>query len=338
MDLSIIIQASFVALCVLAVATVISNGVLLFTFYKDPLKCLRTPSAIFIAGLTSANFLTGLIVEPASVAFYMWDDVNKFLRFIFACAFITTNASFLIMLALAVIQYLLIKCPHVYQKVVSPKSALVGVIVIWIYSIIFALLPEMFTVDSFAYILTDLTLHKTLLTIALVVLYIAIYYQFRKLAERHQNADMGENAEREGPSVEPSEPEQQTRQAEKDFAHGTFILTVILIITVWPFYITLAIVIFNFTWRAYITLMIAELFLLWKFALDPFVFAWRLRKFRKSLVLAMQTTCWCPKPSLLGATYVRQDDAAPSPEPEDDDEDVEVTVVDNRDQDQAATA
>ena len=337
---------STVALCVLAVVTVVSNGVFLFTFYKDPLKCLRTPSAIFIAGLTSANFLTGLIVEPAFVAFYIWsfasssytEDVDKFLRFAQAFAFITMNTSFLIMLALGIIQYLLIKSPRIYQKVVSPKSARVGVVFIWIYSIFFALLPEMFDVNGFAYILFDLIFHVTLLTIALVVLYIAIYYQFRKLAERHRNADMGENAEREGPSVEPSESEQQRRQAEKDFVYGTIILTVILIVTVWPFCITLTIVIFNFTWRAYFAVMISQLFLLWKFALDPFVFAWRLRKFRKSLVLAMQTTCCCPKPSLLGATYVRQDDAAPSPEPEDDDEDLEVTVVENRDKDQMATA
>ncbi|KAJ7333830.1 hypothetical protein OS493_015922 [Desmophyllum pertusum] len=65
-------------LSVLAVATVVSNGVFLWTFYKDPLKCLRTPSAIFIAGLTSANFLTGLIVEPALVVFYIiWLHVSN---------------------------------------------------------------------------------------------------------------------------------------------------------------------------------------------------------------------------------------------------------------------
>lgn len=327
---------TIVALSVLAVATVVSNGVFLWTFYKDPLKCLRTPSAIVIAGLSSANFLTGLIVEPAFVAFYLWqyvadeEDWGVFLRFAQAFSFVTMNTSFLLMLALAIIQYLLIKYPRVYQKTVSPKSALVGVIAIWIYATFFALLPEMFHVNGFAYFLADMILHVTMLTVVLVILYIAIYYEFRKLAQRHRNADLGHNTEGEGSVVEPSESEQQRRQAEKDFVYGTFILTLILIITVWPFCLSLYITICCSSVEAYIAVMITQLFLLWKFAMDPFVFAWRLRKFRKSLVFAMQGSCLCPKPSLLGAMYVREG-AAASPRLEvDDDEDVEVTVVDNR--------
>ncbi|KAL9981010.1 hypothetical protein ACROYT_G009662 [Oculina patagonica] len=333
-----IFEASvLIFISVLAVATAVSNGLFLWTFYKDPLKCLRTPSAIVIAGLTSANFLTGLVVEPAFVVFYIWqyvsdtEDVEFFLRFAQAFSFITMNTSFLLMLALAIIQYLLIKYPRVYQTTVSPKSAFVGVVVIWIYAIFFALLPEMFEVDGYAYFLTDMILHVTLLTVVLVILYIAIYYEFRNLAERHRNADLGENTEGRGSSLEPTDSEQQRRQAEKDFVYGTFILTLILIITVWPFCISLFIMFNDFSIGAYIAVMITQIFLLWKFALDPFVFAWRLRKFRKSLVLAMQRTCCCPKPSLLGATYIREGVTA-SPRSEYDDEDVEVTVVDNRGQ------
>lgn len=324
-------------LALLAVATAISNGLFLWTFYKDPLKCLRTPSAIVIAGLTTANFLTGLIVEPAFVVLYIWqlvantEDLDFFIRFALAFSFVTMNASFLLMLALAIIQYLLIKYPRVYQTTVSPKSALVGVIIIWIYAIFFAVLPEMFDVDVFAYFWADMILHVTLLTVVLVILYIAIYYEFRKLAERHRNADLGENTERGGTSVEPSDSEQQRRQAEKDFVYGTFILTVILIITVWPFCISLFIMMSHFSIAAYIAVLVTQLFLLWKFALDPFVFAWRLRKFRKSLVLAVRGTCCFPKPSLPGATYVRHGGPA-SPQSEGDDEDIDVTVVDNRGQ------
>ena len=72
----------------LSIATVAGNGIFLLTFYKDPLKCLRTPSAILMAGLTSANFLIGLIVEPAFVIIYVFAfvyvdvaDFDKFYRF-----------------------------------------------------------------------------------------------------------------------------------------------------------------------------------------------------------------------------------------------------------------
>lgn len=339
-----LVEASvMIFIAVLAVATAISNGLFLWTFYKDPLKCLRTPSAIVIAGLTTANFLTGLIVEPAFVVLYIWqlavdtENAEFFIRFATVFSFVTMNTSFLLMLALAIIQYLLIKYPKVYQTTVSPKSALVGVIIIWIYAIFFAVLPEMFDVDLYAYFLTDMILHVALLTVVLVILYIAMYFEFRMLAERHRNADLGENTERGGSSLEPSVSEQQRRQAEKDFVYGTFILTLILIITVWPFCISLFIMISDVSFSAYIAVLVTQLFLLWKFALDPFVFAWRLRKFRKSLVLAMQRTCCCPKPSIPGAMYVRQGGPA-SPQSEVDDEDVDITVVDNRDQVQQQNA
>ena len=325
--------ASIVIILFLAVATVFSNGAFLWTFYKDPLKCLRTPSTIFIAGLTSANFVSGLVVEPAFVAYYFRHFMShsknflQFFRLAQAFAFMTTTTSFLVILALGIVQYLLIKFPGVYQKIVSPKSALVGTVVIWIYSIIFGMIPVIFNVDRVAYSLTNLVLHIILPTILLVILYISIYYEFR---ERYQDANLGERTERQGPSVEPTESVQQRRQAQKDFAFGTFILTLVLIILVLPFCVTLFMVLCCVTASAVLAVRIAQLFLLWKFALDPFLFAWRFRKFRTSLVLAMRGTCLCPKPSLPGATYVREN-AATSPKSDVDDEELEVTVVANRD-------
>ena len=115
--ISLLIVLIFITL---SIATVAGNGIFLLTFYKDPLKCLRTPSAILIAGLTSANFLIGLIVEPAFVIIYVFAfvyvdsaDFDKFYRFAEVFTFITMNSSFLIMLALGVVQYLLIQHPRV---------------------------------------------------------------------------------------------------------------------------------------------------------------------------------------------------------------------------------
>ena len=322
----------------LSVATVVTNGMFLLTFYKDPLKCLRTPSAIFIAGLTSANFLTGLIVEPAFVLLIVFqfvddEDTNfdSFYRFAEAFSFVTITSSFLIMLALGIVQYLLIKHPRVYQKAVSPVSAVIGVVFIFIYCIFFAALPEITGMDKFAYYCVDLVVHNTLLTVVLVILYIMIYCAFRKLAQRHRDADLEENSEGQG-----AESEQQRRRAENEFVYGTIILTVVLIITVWPFCITMFIAMFHeLSMAVWIAWMVTEFFLMWKFAVDPFVFAWRLRKYRKSLLLVMQKYCLSYKPSLPEATYKRQDSgtALPLSENDDDDgdDDVQVTVVDGSD-------
>ena len=324
------------AISFLAVATTLSNGLFLLTFYKDPLKCLRTPSAIFIAGLTSANFLTGLIVEPALVGVtalsYVseWSvSLQRFYRFVEAFSFVTITSSFLIMLALGIVQYWLIKYPRFYDKAVSQKSALIGVIFIFVYSIFFAVLPELTGINKFVHYFIDLVVHNSLLTLALVILYMLIHCEFHKLAQRHRSADPEENGEGQGPSAEQMESEKQRRQAEKDVVYGTIILTLVLIITVWPLCISLFIaVLYNFTVEVFIAIIVSQFILLWKFVLDPFVFAWRLRKYRKALVMVVQGICPCGKPSVPGATYQRRGSAMGIPQSEPDDDDVDVTVVD----------
>lgn len=304
------------------------------------MKCLRTPSAIFIAGLTSANLLTGLIAEPAFVGMVMLSvlydkkEVRRFYRFTEIFSLVTMTSSFLIMLALGIVQYLLIKHPRVYQKSVSPRSAVIGTIFIFFYSIFFAVLPDITGTDKFLNYFVDLVIHETLLTVVLVILYIMIYRAFRKLAQRHRDADLRKNTEEQEPSVEQTESEQQRRQAENDFVYGTIILTAVLIITVWPFCIVNYLTVFHEASEGIlIALVISYFFFLWKFTVDPFVFAWRLRKYRKSLVLVVQGTCPCCKPSGPGAIYHRQGSrmAVPQSEIDDNDHDVQVTVVDGSD-------
>ncbi|XP_068750397.1 melanopsin-like [Montipora capricornis] len=337
--LAIAVQTLTISLLLLAFLTVFSNGLFLVTFYKDPLKCLRTPTAIFMAGLSSSNFLTGLIVEPAYVGIFLSamhsgasfgsKSMRVFLRFMEVFSFVTITSSFLIMLALGIVQYLLIKHPRIYNKSVSAKSAVIGIIFIFIYSILFALLPEMTGINKGLLSFIDLLIHNLLLTVALVTLYLVVYCQFRKLTERHRNADLQENSEEHGASIEPTESEKQRLQAENDFVYGTIILTTVLIVTVWPFCICVIIaMVYGFTLATYLAWIISLIILLLKFALDPFVFAWRLRKYRKSLELVWQRMCQCGKPSLPPASYHRSEPEITSPSSEHDHCGVEVTVVD----------
>ena len=325
-----------IGLSIVAVCTVLSNGIFLLTFYKDPLKCLRTPSAIFIAGLTSANLLTGLIVEPAYVGMIVSSFVDSssksksaqiFMRSIEALSFVTIITSFLIMLALGVVQYLLIKHPRLYTKHVTVKSSLVGVVCIIVYSILFAVLPEMTGIENGWIYFVDLVLHNVLLTIVVIILYLVIYCQFRKLTQRHRDADMQENTDAQGASIEPSESEKQRLQAEKDLMSGTIVFTVVLIATVWPYCISLTVYMLHYSWGMFIAVIISQFIVMWKFVLDPFVFAWRLRKYRKSLTLVANSICKSDQPSAL-VSYRRDRPEVASPHYEQDDYDVEVTVVD----------
>ena len=327
-DFHTILVLILIGCALLSVATVVSNGMFLLTFYKDPLKCLRTPSAIFIAGLTSANFLIGLIVEPAFVVMYVFfiyvgdQDFDRFYRLTEVLSFITMNSSVLIMLAIGVVQYLLIKHPAVYQSAVSQKSAVIGLVFIFVYSIFFAVLPEMTGINKFVFGVVDLIVHNTLLTVVIVILYTMIYFAFRKLAQQHRDADLEYNTAGQG-----SDSDQEHRYAEKDFVYGTIILTVVLMIAVWPLTITVFIASFHeYSVQIWIAWIVTFFFLLCKFAVDPFIFALRMRKYRKSLMLVVRRTCGCSYPPLPEARYRREGSGMENPPSEV--EDMQVTVID----------
>ena len=56
--------ATGICLMILSPVTVISNALLLFTIFKDPLKCFRTPATYFMVALAFVDLKTGLLVAP----------------------------------------------------------------------------------------------------------------------------------------------------------------------------------------------------------------------------------------------------------------------------------
>ena len=207
-----------------------------------------------------------------------------------------------------------------------------GVIFVFVYSIFFAVLPEMTEINLFVYYAIELVIHNTLLTVVVATVYIMIYFSFRKLAQRYRNADLNENREGQGP-----ETNLQLHQAEREFIYGTIILAVTLIVTVWPYCITVFIAMFHeFSLKVWVAYVVTKFFLIWKFAVDPFVFAWRLRKYRKSMMMVLQRSCSCFKPSVTGtiARYQRHFSGTTVPvqsEADDNDDDVQVTIEDSID-------
>lgn len=304
--------SSSVFLSIVALATVIINGISLYAIYKDPLKCFRNPFSVFITGILVSDFLTGLVVEPVFVASYtLWlTDVNindyvKVIRSSQILSAVTINTSFLTVLALAVAQLIALRFPSLYNRAVKTPYAVLGIVAIWIYAILFAVIPEMAKISIEVYFMVDLILHTTLISVALVIIYIFIYFVFRRAMRRHQEAsDHGNDPEQTPqPNLDeehtednyPSPPTQSTSndKIEKDFLMGSFIVIVILMVTVWPFTICLYVWLFrpygnmDFFIKDYIALIFFDDILFLKFFLDPLVFVWRLPKYRKAISIVL---------------------------------------------------
>lgn len=301
---------SCVFLSFIALATVVINGISLCAIYKDPLKCFRNPFSVFITGILVSDFLTGLIVEPvfvASYALWMTDvdirDLMKVIRTSQILSSVTINTSFLTVLALAVAQLISLGCPSAYSRVVKTPYAVLGIIAIWIYAILFAVIPEMSSVSMDIYFTVDLTLHTTLISVALVIIYVVIYFVFvRAMRRRQEVAEHGTDDPEENPEL-PSTSEEHTEEnsttqnneakLEKDFLVTSTILIVVLMLTVWPFSITLYIWLyrpyddFDTFIKDYIALIFFDDIMFLKFLFDPLIFVWRMPKYRQAIKIVL---------------------------------------------------
>lgn len=314
--------SSAVFLSLVALGTVITNGVALVAIFKDPLKCFRNPMATFITGILVSDFLTGLIVEPVLVTTYvLWmrtdldiDDYEKIIRGSQIINAVTINTSFLTVLALAVSQLLALRWPSVYNQYVTSPLAILGIVCIWIYAVLFALLPEIANISIEIYFFVDLILHTSLISFSLLIIYVVVFFSFKRAMRRHEIAA-------EAQQEDENRQEIPKQKVEKEFLVGTFLVILVLIITVWPFTISFYVLILrvfkrDYTpsfWKLYIAFILFDDILHLKFLLDPIIFVWRLSKYREAINIVcapIKERLWCcfARGPLPRATYHRPED------------------------------
>ncbi|KAK3708589.1 hypothetical protein QZH41_002414 [Actinostola sp. cb2023] len=272
----------------MAIATTVVNGLTLFAIYKDPLKCFRNPLAIFVTGVIAADFLTGLIGEPIMAAgiAHAWNTGNEIGIHVLIVGFvvgaITMTVSFLTLLALAISQLLAIGWVRRYERCVTVLKAKLGIILIWVFTVIVSVALAVFT--HVIAVIVILILEVTLVTIALVILYLVSYCVFRSRVGRH------------GPG--------ENKVVNKDFLKGTFLLVLVQIITVWP-YVACTIVMPSLrvdnadAWVILeIVRAITNILFITKFFVDPIILVWRLPIYRKSMKIVYASClrrCGCGK-------------------------------------------
>lgn len=253
---------------VVAIATIVINGLTLYAIYKDPLKCFRNPLTIFITGVLAADFLTGLLGEPliASGVAHLWLTGNEAgLRVLIlgmVVAALTLTVSFLTLLALAICQLLAIGWVRRYEGCVSIKSAKIGIAVIWVSTLFVCVALGVLSHIFFVVVLMMLVV--CLVTIVLVILYIVTYFVFRKRVGR-QDSPLESNL------------------VNKEFLKATFLLVLVQIVTVWPYVVATTAAIHIYDFNVEVVRAICTVLFLSKFVIDPIILVWRIPKYSKSL-------------------------------------------------------
>ncbi|KAJ7387001.1 hypothetical protein OS493_003964 [Desmophyllum pertusum] len=290
--------ATGICLAIQSPITIISNVLLLFTIFKDPLKCFRVPPTYFIVGLALVDLAMGLFMKP----FFVMYRVARYIKWSrfpgepyyslnqigSSISYVGLNASFLLVLGLILSQFIAITYPHHYRSLVTTRRVLACVGFSLVYFTGFILLQ--FAVPTATLFQVDVHLHSTLITILLMVGSAMLLKSFRQFAKASRRLGGG----RSFANGHASKP-RANRISERQFTIVTLILSGILIVCSLPHIITLHIKFYTkrdtlqekLDLSAAITIADQMMFL--KVALDAFIYAWRLTKYRRSLKIVL--TC-----------------------------------------------
>ena len=277
---------SAIFICVASFVTILANSLLLLAFCIDPLKIFRNPTTYFLIGLAIVDLLTGLVQEPIYAACFMFlylqhplaRKCRPFMRFANYFASFSITISMIIVFVFTVTQYIVVSSPLKYGRLVTKKKVLISVVVIYLYTAIFCCLPLMGVPEKVKDTM-ELFLHNYALVLLTVVLYILLHKTMKK------KMAAGNSLQNESTSREAS----KHTQVQRNFVRLNVILLTVLIVCFVPTIVMMTIRLFMEDEYApsAITVLIANLMTdnlqYLKFLLDPFVYAWRMPRYRESL-------------------------------------------------------
>ena len=265
-----------------SLVTILANSLLLLVFCVDPLKIFRNSTTYFLIALAIVDLLTALVQEPIYATCFIilyikhpsLQKCGPFMKFASHFSAFSITVSLLIVFAFTVTQCIVVSSPLKYGRLVTKKKAFISVVSIYLYTAIFCCLPLM-GVPQKVKDAIELFLHNYAVVLVTIVFYILLHYTMKKKMAR------GNTLQNESKSRE----ESKHTQVQRNFVRLNVILLIVLFVCFLPTMVMMTIRMFKEDYLLPIliaNLMTDNLHYL-KFMLDPFVYAWRMPKYRESL-------------------------------------------------------
>ena len=280
---------SSIYMILLSFITVVANALLLMVFLVDPLKTFKNPTTYFLIGLAISDLLTALIQLPINSTCFIMLYLGGPLNGLVLCknvllnvgliqGAITMTVSFLITLMFTVTQFIVVSSPLKFARMVTSRKIGICVFILYAYSILFWI-SQFWGVPFEVLLKIDVFLHSLFLPHLTILFYILLHLTFkRKMAASKMLSNESSLQSRES---------NQNRTQRQFITVNCILITVLFFCsqpTLWfwmaaefwlPKPMTSQMLIVN--------LMIDNILFL-KFMLDPFVYAWRLPKYREALM------------------------------------------------------
>ena len=275
----------------LSAVTVVGNFILLATIWNDPHKSLRTPPCLLIANLSLADFLVGLCVVPPVAFRDVYRSfgqlvpsllIGKIMASYILCATLFVSSATIV--AMSITCFVAINNPMQYKTKITKKRVYGLIAMIWITSLLICCVP-LTKIPENTYLLIYIHTHISLPALLLMVIYAK---GFRALARRRRELLQNTHASDE------NNVNKRAFERERNMAVTVTIILVMFYITYLPEFITIHLA--NFCSSCEINEdsvtfhkvdVILSRFIFFNSAVNPFVYAWRVPKYRRALV-----SCW----------------------------------------------
>lgn len=275
-----------ITLLLISIGSIVANALLLSAIYNNPYKCLRSPPIYYIANLAFADLLTGLFCSLYVVydlGLYLGKEYVTILKIFDYASYITVNDAICTIIFLSIDRSIAIKKPFFYRRIITAKTVAVIVAGCWMYAIFFSTFPLM-GMSDIAYTMLDTYLHFIFAFVALTCLFAFIY---NNLKQEKRTANLRTFVTTE--SVQLAE-EQRLREIknEKRLLVTIFLNLLVFFLCFAPYAVFVHLRFFcepcNGSKVYYILGKTSEPIIYINSVLNPFIYAWRHKNFRKALL------------------------------------------------------
>ena len=265
---------------ILASVIIVANFALLFTTYKDPRKSLRLlPPVLLIANLSSSD----LLLELLNVFLVAVRDVYRsrlthmpyamvFKAIMYTALSATLFVSSYSIIALSITCYVAISKPVDYKTIITRRRLKIYIAALWLTSIAMCGLP-LTHVSERTYTLIYLHTHVSLPAVLLTVIYVKV---FCALVSRTRELRFGRY----------DSIARYALERERKMTITIIIVLALFYITYIPQYVTLHLLYFCNPCQQSITFHQIDValsrFLYINSAVNPFIYAWRISKYRRA--------------------------------------------------------
>ena len=256
----------------------VGNSLVVLAVFLNPNRDLRTPFNYFVANLSIADLIVGLITGPMSTVYHIFEGVGmlkeRFKDPVHVTFFISWTASLLSLTALAFDRYLAITYPLMYRTKLNPKRALLISLMVWIVSILFPMIYFIVGYNKFRFVFANTAVAVTFAVLIFTNAKIFKYlrYQVQQWDDLHD-------------STEENLAKKRAIKWEKKITKTLVIVLVLFL----AFYLPACICIYIINFCTNCDCMfihwvrdIQTVMVMANSGVNPFVYAWRLENFRKA--------------------------------------------------------